>query len=200
MKNIKSFTLIEVVVAVAIFATVLVIVFASFSALTSYQSKTQATRRVTEETKRVMNQIVQDLRWAKRIGSPNTNCLSIETIDVGMVCYCYNSGNITKQGIDSFPACSGTARNINADDIMILDFKFVLNNTSAFGGSSYNYGGALPKCNVNPNQPDNFPLVNSVLITAEMRNPNKGTEEGAIYLETSVDNLNYGLACFERKN
>jgi|GEM_PF-5048774 len=60
-----AFTLIELLISAAIFATTATIAFAAFSSLTSFQSKAKAVRDTTEVARAVIETISRDVRLAQ---------------------------------------------------------------------------------------------------------------------------------------
>lgn len=65
----KGFTLIEILVATAIFATVMIIVVATFSWTAGYNNRLKETRRVGQEVRNSMDQLTRDIRMANGSGS-----------------------------------------------------------------------------------------------------------------------------------
>lgn len=65
----KGFTLIEILVATAIFATVMVIVVGTFSWVAGYNNRLKETRRVGQEVRNVMDQLTRDIRLANGSGN-----------------------------------------------------------------------------------------------------------------------------------
>jgi len=75
MKN-KSFTLIEILVAVMVFTITVTLVFSTFYLTSSYRAKTMAINQVTQEANYIMEEIVRDIRKQKPdaiIGPTNTS-------------------------------------------------------------------------------------------------------------------------------
>jgi len=76
-----AFTLIELLISTAIFATTATVAFVAFSSMTSLQSKAKAVRDTTEVARAVMETISRDVRLAepgslKTLDSSLSSCLS----------------------------------------------------------------------------------------------------------------------------
>lgn len=65
-RNQKGFTLMEVLVATAIFAVIMVIVTATVAQTSSYRTKLKAMRETSEETRRLADMITRDVRSANK--------------------------------------------------------------------------------------------------------------------------------------
>jgi len=67
MKNFKTkkaFTLIEILLATAIFAVIMIMVVATFSMTASYNNRLRETRRVGQEVRMIMDNLTKDIRLA----------------------------------------------------------------------------------------------------------------------------------------
>jgi len=77
----KGFTLIEVVVSLAIFSVILLAILSFYFWINYASSKTKAEREVVESARRAVDIISKEIRSAKSIYSPTTSAgqLSLET-------------------------------------------------------------------------------------------------------------------------
>jgi len=67
MSKSRSFTLVEIIVAAAIFSVATIIVFASFYSSVSYQAKTKAVRETTQEARSVMETLSRQIKYSSGI-------------------------------------------------------------------------------------------------------------------------------------
>ena len=81
-KKNPGFTIIEVLVSVAIFALILLLITSVVFWMNYYNSKTKADSQVQENARRVMEAITYEIKGAKGIYTPTTtsNQLSLETL------------------------------------------------------------------------------------------------------------------------
>jgi len=77
----KGFTLVEILVSLAIFSIILLTLVSSFLAMSNSILKTKADMEVSENARRVLNEITYEIRSAKSVYTPTTttNQLSLET-------------------------------------------------------------------------------------------------------------------------
>lgn len=80
IKN-KGFSLVEIVISLAIFSMILFVMVSLFLAMTTSNSKTKSDREVAENAKIALEKIAYEIRSAKSIYTPTTtaNQLSLET-------------------------------------------------------------------------------------------------------------------------
>ena len=78
----KGFTLIEILIATAIFATVMIIVVATFSWAAGYNNRLKETRRVGQEVRSAMDQLTSNIRLANGAGKVT---IGTATYDVGEI-------------------------------------------------------------------------------------------------------------------
>lgn len=78
----RGFTLIEILVATAIFATVMIIVVATFSWAAGYNNRLKETRRVGQEVRSAMDDMTKNIRLANGSGKL---ILSSSTADIGEI-------------------------------------------------------------------------------------------------------------------
>lgn len=80
VKN-RGFTLIEILVALAIFSVILLTLISSFLAMNNAILKTKADMEVSENARKTLNEITYEIKSAKGIYTPTTttNQLSLET-------------------------------------------------------------------------------------------------------------------------
>ncbi len=80
-KNKKGFSLLELVVSVAIFSVILLVVISFFLSTVASNSKTKADREVQENSRKALELITYEIKGAKSIYTPTTtaNQLSLET-------------------------------------------------------------------------------------------------------------------------
>lgn len=78
----QGFTLIEILIATAIFATVMIIVVATFSWAAGYNNRLKETRRVGQEVRSAMDQITSNIRLANGSGKV---AIGSTTYDIGEI-------------------------------------------------------------------------------------------------------------------
>lgn len=78
----EAFTLIEILIATAIFATVMIIVVATFTWAVGYNSRLRETRRVGQEARGAMGQLTRDIRLANGSGKVT---IGSTTTDIGEI-------------------------------------------------------------------------------------------------------------------
>jgi prepilin-type N-terminal cleavage/methylation domain-containing protein len=80
--NIKGFTLVEIVVSVAIFSVILFVLVSSLLVMNGSNIKLISDRQVLDNAQRVLDKIVSEVKAAKSIYTPTTtaNQLSLETL------------------------------------------------------------------------------------------------------------------------
>ena len=82
LKNNKGFSLLELVVAIAIFAILMGAVVTFFLSMNNSSIRTTASRDVTENARRALDEITYEIRSAKGVYTPTTTAsqLSLETL------------------------------------------------------------------------------------------------------------------------
>lgn len=80
-KNSAGFTLVEILVSLAIFSIILLTITSSFLAMQKTISKTKANMHVTENARRALNRIAYEIKSSKGVYTPTTTAtqLSLET-------------------------------------------------------------------------------------------------------------------------
>ncbi len=80
IKN-KGFSLVEIIISLAIFSIILFVVISFFLSMNTSNTKTKADREVSENAKTVLEKIAYEIRSAKSIYTPTSsaNQLSLET-------------------------------------------------------------------------------------------------------------------------
>jgi prepilin-type N-terminal cleavage/methylation domain-containing protein len=68
----KAFTLVEILIAASIFATVMVIATGILGQSTSFRSKIKATRETSDDVKKISDMITRDVMNAKETGQPSS--------------------------------------------------------------------------------------------------------------------------------
>lgn len=114
----KAFTLIEILIATAIFALVMIIVVAIFSWAAGYNNRLKETRRVGQEVRTAMDDLTKNIRLANGSGKLT---LSSTLIDQSI-------GEIT------FLRCSGTVNSLNSSCVTrmgsVTPFRYMNNITA----------------------------------------------------------------------
>lgn len=142
MKN-KSFTLIEILVAVMVFTITVTLVFSTFYLTSSYRAKTMAINQVTQEANYIMEAIVRDIRKQKPdaiIGPTNTSfpesALTYQVLTAaGSIRECYqwyledNKVKRRKQTQLGGSACNGSGYQ---DDLILSRYNNVKVTSLAF--------------------------------------------------------------------
>ena len=121
----KGFTMVELIVAIAIFSIVITIVVSLFmTALKGYR-KNLALQNVQDNARFIVDFIAKELRMAT-INSGTSNSLNITRSDGTAVTYLLSSNNLTR-------TAGGTSGPINSDEVTVNGNFYV----SGIGGDSF---------------------------------------------------------------
>jgi len=162
MKN-KGFTLIEVIVAMAVFAVIITVVLSLFSMALRGHRKVIALQNVQENARFLMDFMVKEIRMST-INNSTPASLSITRSDGNAVTYMFVGGKIERTS----PSTSGP---INSDEIFVT-------------GSFYAEGGFMT--------PGNQQAKVTIVFKAESTGT-KVEEKTSIRIQATLSQRNLGL-------
>lgn len=168
-KNYAGFSLVEVLISIAIFSMILLVVLSFFLSINASNSKTKADREAQENAKMALEKMTYEIRSAKSIYTPTTtsNQLSLETARY------LPTGEISTF-IDFFLCGSAICLKTESQDPIILTSSSVqvtsLEFTRLLNGTIPSVRIDLTVNYVNPSNSLNSSAVVNLTSTASLRN------------------------------
>lgn len=133
----KAFSLLELLIYIAILAIVMVILAASFTAINKGRGKSEAQIEVNSNIRFALERIGQDIRSASSISVPASGATSTSlttTVSGTQVSYCLTSGTLRRQ---SAGACSASSEAISSQSVSITNLVFTrLENANTITGKT----------------------------------------------------------------
>lgn len=130
----KGFTLVEMVVTVFVFLTVIVIAGGSSVSVISLQRRASNLKKVEENGRYVLELMARELRFANPISTPNNSCLSSGSSSISFT-HPVN-GQITYQlnGTRAERVVGGVATIISNPDVEVTNLIFCVSGNTFFDG------------------------------------------------------------------
>lgn len=116
--NNKGFTLIEIIVAVGVFAVVMTVSLGAFLNLIDIQGKAESFRKINGNLNYAMEAMTRDIRAGYGYSSCGSGCFSFIDSTGALVTYRLTSGYITRNGVM-----------MTSDDVNITNLSFLIRGT-----------------------------------------------------------------------
>ena len=122
----SGFTLIEMMVALAVFMVVMTITLAAFLNIVDIQKKTEAFRKVNDNLNFSMEMMMREIREGRMYGKSGESFTFRSRTENALVIYSFNSDGYIERCIISVTCDNTSGQRITSDDVTITSLYFTV--------------------------------------------------------------------------